>query len=300
MTTISKRIDFTLFFDVKNGNPNGDPDAGNMPRMDPETGHGQVTDGCIKRKIRNYVSLAMADQPGHEIYFAQKAVLNNQHLRAYEAQGLKHVSKKLPKDGDQAKAITDWMCQNFWDIRTFGAVMTTDVNAGDTRGPVQITFAESVEPISPIEATITRQSVTNEKDIDKERTMGSKHIVPYGLYYLHGFINVPFAEKTGFTDDDLNLLMMALRDMFENDRSASRGMMATRELILFRHESRLGNAQAHKLFDRITVSRKTEGGLVTVGTSEANALEPARSFKDYEITVDMCDIPNGVSVEKPW
>ena len=300
MTNLNNRHDFLFFFDVENGNPNGDPDAGNLPRMDPETNQGLVSDVCLKRKIRNYVSDAKEGEQGYEIYMAEKAVLNRQHTRAYEAENLKSVSKKLPKEAVEALKITNWMCRNFYDIRTFGAVMTTEVNAGQVRGPVQFSFARSVEPIMPLEISITRSSVTNEKDVEKERTMGRKHIVPYGLYMAHGFINAKLAEKTGFTEDDLTLLWDALRDMFDLDRSAARGLMAGRRMIVFRHDSALGNAQAHKLFERVSVKRCHDGECVAVGDKRTHNWPPARAFSDYRIDIDTDDMPAGVTIIEPW
>jgi CRISPR-associated protein Csd2 len=300
MTTLSNRYDFALFFTVQDGNPNGDPDAGNLPRMDPETNNGLVTDVAVKRKVRNYVAALKEGEPGFRIYFTERAVLNNLHEEAYKALDLKPVSKKLPKKEEESANLTRWMCDNFFDIRTFGAVMTTEVNAGQVRGPAQLSFARSVEPIMPLEVSITRSSVTNEKDIDKERTMGRKHIVPFGLYQVHGFINAKLAEKTGFTEDDLALFWTALRDMFDLDRSAARGEMAAQRLIVFRHESPLGNAQAHRLFERIHIERLHQGEAVPVGDPRAHNWPPARAFSDYRITVDETDLPQGVSLVSPW
>jgi CRISPR-associated protein Csd2 len=300
MTALKNRYDFVLFFDVENGNPNGDPDAGNLPRMDPETSQGLVTDVCVKRKLRNYVATAKGDDAGHAIYMQDGAVLNRQHALAYEAEELKSESKRKPKKAEDAKRITDWMCQNFWDIRTFGAVMTTEVNAGQVRGPVQLTFARSAEPIMPLEVTITRSSVTNEKDVEKERTMGRKHVVPYGLYRMHGFINANLAERTGFSEDDLALLWSGFRDMFEHDRSASRGMMAARRLIAFRHDSALGNAQAHKLFDRVTTHRAHKGETAPVGDERTHNWPVARAFVDYAIRLDDADLPEGITIVDPF
>lgn len=283
MSAIMHRYDFVLFFDVENGNPNGDPDAGNMPRIDPETGLGLVTDVCLKRKVRNYVELAQDGATGYRIYVQEKAVLNQRHQEAYTALSLKSESKKLPKKAEDARAVTAWMCENFFDIRTFGAVMATEVNCGQVRGPVQLTFARSVEPVVPAEVSITRMAVTNEKDANNERTMGRKFIVPYGLYRAEGFISVPLAEKTGFSDDDLALLWDALINMFEHDRSAARGKMASRKLFVFRHEKRMGNAPAHKLFDLVHCRRMNEG--------------PARSFADYAVTLEG-PCPDGVTVEE--
>ncbi len=298
--TLTNRYDFVLFFDVTNGNPNGDPDAGNLPRMDPETSQGLVSDVCLKRKIRNYVADAHGGEAGHHIYMTERSVLNEQHAEGYKALGLKPESKKLPKNDGDAARLTRWMCDNFWDIRAFGAVMTTEVNAGQVRGPVQISFARSLEPVLPLEISITRSSVTNEKDRDKERTMGRKHIVPYGLYRAHGFINAKLAEKTGFSPADLDTLWTALRDMFDLDRSAARGEMAARRLIAFRHDSALGNAQAHKLFDRVTVSRRSGDDLIPVGDPRTHNLPPARAFSDYQIHLDTADLPDGITVLEPF
>ncbi len=300
MTALQNRYDFVLFFDVANGNPNGDPDAGNLPRMDPETSQGLVSDVALKRKIRNYVAAAHEGEAGHGIYMTERAVLNDTHKLAYEALDLKPVAKKLPKKDDEAAQLTRWMCDNFFDIRSFGAVMTTEINAGQVRGPVQISFARSEEPILPLEISITRSSVTNEKDRDKERTMGRKHIVPYGLYRAHGFINAKLAEKTGFSESDLDTLWTALRDMFDLDRSAARGEMAARRLIAFKHDSALGNAQAHKLFDRVTVSRVSGGDTIPVGDPRTHNLPPARAFSDYRIELDDSDLPDGITIVEPF
>jgi CRISPR-associated protein Csd2 len=282
MTAIANRYEFVLLFDVENGNPNGDPDAGNMPRIDPETGHGLVTDVCLKRKIRNHVALTREGAEGFKIYIQEKAVLNRTNKEAYAAYDLEPQTKKLPKKVEDALKITGWMCSNFYDIRTFGAVMTTEVNCGQVRGPVQMAFAKSVEPIVPQEVSITRMAVTNEKDLEKERTMGRKHIVPYGLYVAHGFVSAPLAEKTDFSDKDLDLLWDALINMFEHDRSAARGLMSSRKLIIFKHENKFGNAPAHKLFDLVQVKR-SEG-----------STGPARSFADYTVTVG--EAPAGIEV----
>ncbi|WP_066710857.1 type I-C CRISPR-associated protein Cas7/Csd2 [Celeribacter ethanolicus] len=300
MTALTNRYDFALFFTVKDGNPNGDPDAGNLPRMDPETNNGLVTDVALKRKVRNYVATAKGDEPGYRIYFTERAVLNAVHEEAYKALDLKPVSKKLPKKEEEAAQVTGWMCRNFFDIRTFGAVMTTEVNAGQVRGPVQMSFARSLEPIMPLEVSITRSSVTNEKDVDKERTMGRKHIVPFGLYAVHGFINAKLAEKTGFSEEDLDLFWTALRDMFDFDRSAARGEMAAQDLVIFKHDSALGNAQAHRLFERIEVFRKSGEDAVPVGDPRSHNWPPARAFSDYEIRVNDTDLPSGVTLLRPW
>ena len=300
MSVLQNRYDFVFFFDVENGNPNGDPDAGNLPRMDPETHKGLVSDVCLKRKIRNYVSTVREGLSGFEIYMVERAVLNRQHARAYEANSIKHETKKLPKKKEDARALTDWMCRNFFDIRTFGAVMTTEWNCGQVRGPVQLSFARSEEPIMPLEISITRSSVTNERDADRERTMGRKHIVPYGLYRIHGFINAKLAEGTGFSESDLSLLWEAFRDMFDFDRSASRGMIAPRRLIAFRHESPLGRAQAHSLFERVTVQRCFNGEAAPVGDPRTHNWPPARAFKDYRIDLDNSGLPEGISIVEPF
>lgn len=299
MSDLQNRYDFVLFFDVTDGNPNGDPDAGNLPRMDPETDQGLVSDVSLKRKIRNYVTTAKENEPGHEIYMTEQAVLNEQHAKAYEAQELSVSSKLLAKDVE-AHRLTRWMCDHYFDIRTFGAVMTTEVNCGQVRGPVQFTFARSIEAVMPLEITITRSSVTNEKDRIRERTMGRKHIVPYALYRVHGFINPKLAQKTGFSEADLETFWTALRDMFEYDRSAARGQMASRRLIAFRHESALGNASAHKLFERVSVLRRSGENQIPIDRMHPHNLPPARSFADYQINLDRSDLPEGISIVDPF
>ncbi len=284
MPAITNRYEFVLLFDVENGNPNGDPDAGNIPRIDPETGHGLVTDVCLKRKIRNYATLAKEGATGFKIYIQEKAVLNRTHEEAYKECELKYETKKLPKKLEDAQKVTGWMCSNFYDIRSFGAVMTTEVNCGQVRGPIQLAFAKSVDPIVPQEVSITRMAVTNEKDLEKERTMGRKHIVPYGLYVAHGFVSAALAEKTNFSEEDLSLLWDALINMFEHDRSAARGMMSSRKLFVFKHENKMGNAPAHQLFDLINIER-------SVGSNG-----PARSYKDYTVSVGA--VPTGVTLEE--
>jgi CRISPR-associated protein Csd2 len=294
MTAIANRYEFVYLFDVTNGNPNGDPDAGNLPRLDPETNRGLVTDVCLKRKIRNFVALAKSGEPPHAIYMAEKAILNQQHRKAWDARKIepdkKDDYKKLPRDEAKAREITDWMCSNFYDVRTFGAVMTTGVNAGQVRGPVQLAFATSMDPVVPLEVSITRMAVTTEKEAEAQsgdnRTMGRKHIIPYGLYRAHGFISAKLAERTGFDDDDLQLFWQALINMFEHDRSAARGEMAARNLIVFKHDSAMGNAPAHVLFDAVRVMRR-EG-----------AAEAPRSYADYQISVDRDAIPHGVTVQE--
>ncbi len=302
---VTQRHEFVLYFDVTNGNPNGDPDAGNLPRLDPETSLGLVSDVCLKRKIRNYVALAREEQPGYEIYMREGATLNLEHKRAWTAL-MPEVTKaeelkKLPKDVAKAHELTRWMCANFWDIRTFGAVMTTGVNCGQVRGPVQIAFARSVEPVVPLEISITRLAATTEADAEAKggRTMGRKHIIPYGLYRVHGFISAPLASHpvkgTGFSGDDLELLLQALEDMFEHDRSAARGEMAARKLIVFRHESALGNAHAGALFDRVRHWRRVDDENRPIGARLDN-LPPARAFDDYAITIDRENLPAGVEI----
>jgi CRISPR-associated protein Csd2 len=294
MKPIANRYEFVYLFDVANGNPNGDPDAGNLPRLDPETNRGLVTDVCLKRKIRNYTALEKSDadgnaDPGYNIYMQEKAVLNNQHKQAYEALSIEPESKKMPKDGAKARGLTAWMCKNFFDVRTFGAVMTTDVNCGQVRGPIQMAFASSIDPIVPLEVSITRMAVTTEKEAEKQsgdnRTMGRKHIVPYGLYRAHGFVSAKLAERTGFSEDDLELIWRALMNMFEHDRSAARGEMAARKLIIFKHGNPMGDAPAHVLFDSVKVER-----------AEGEADMPARSFSDYRVTVNKGAVPAGVEV----
>ncbi len=279
---IQNRYEFVLLFDVENGNPNGDPDAGNLPRIDPETSHGLVTDVAIKRKVRNYVQIVKEGEQGFDIYVREGAVLNAQHRRAYQHVGIEPVDKQLPKDLEKARQVTQFMCDTFYDIRTFGAVMTTKVNAGQVRGPVQMGFARSIDPIIQHEVTITRMAVTSEEDAEKkDREMGRKHIVPYALYRLEGFVSAALAEKTGFSSDDLELFWQALENMFDHDRSAARGKMASRRLVVFEHESKLGNAPAHKLFDAVKVTR-------------VDSSRPPRAYSDYDVQVDYAAIPTGV------
>lgn len=285
---IKNRYEFVVLFDVKNGNPNGDPDAGNMPRIDPETGHGLVTDVCLKRKIRNYVETVKDGESGYRIYIKDNVPLNRSDAEAYAALEVtdKNLKEKKKNDPDLDRKIRDWMCLNFFDIRTFGAVMTTFVkaalNCGQVRGPVQIGFAESVDPVVPQEVTITRIAITTEADAEKKGTeIGRKYILPYGLYRCHGYISANLARKTtGFTEDDLSLLWQAIINMFEADHSAARGEMAVQELIVFKHDSELGNAPAHKLFDAVKVNRK-DGVIVP------------RSYDDYELTIG--EMPSGVT-----
>ncbi|NWG08679.1 MAG: type I-C CRISPR-associated protein Cas7/Csd2 [Chloroflexi bacterium] len=291
MTTLSNRYEFVLLYDVENGNPNGDPDAGNMPRIDPETGYGIVTDVCLKRKIRNYVEMVKGDAVGWKIYIKENIPLNAQHELAYKA-----TNTPIPQNDEQRKAIRkdvqkifelrNWMCQNFYDIRTFGAVMNTDVPAGIVRGPVQLNFSRSIDPIAQMEASITRLTVTRQ-DEDKQTEMGRKNYVPYGLYRVEGYISAKLANDatkgTGFSEEDLQLFWEALINMFEHDRSAARGKMATRRLIVFKHDSDLGNAPAHQLFELVKVERKPEAN-------------PPRSFGDYTVTVDKAGVPQGVEL----
>lgn len=285
---IRNRYDFVVLFDVENGNPNGDPDAGNMPRIDPETGRGLVTDVCLKRKIRNYVEMVKEGEAGFEIYIKDSVPLNRSDASAFERFGVQDAKNVKKNDPDIDRKIRDFMCSNFYDIRTFGAVMTTFVkaalNCGQVRGPVQLGFAQSVDPIVPQEVTITRVAITTEADAQNKGTeMGRKYIVPYGLYRAEGFVSANLARKsTGFSEDDLKLLWEAIINMFENDRSAARGKMAVRELIVFKHASELGEAPAHKLFDAVRVER-------------IDATMPARKFSDYAVTIDEENLPEGVT-----
>lgn len=288
---IQNRYDFVLLFDVTDGNPNGDPDAGNLPRVDAETGQGLVTDVCLKRKVRNYVGLKHGEQPPHEIYVKEKAVLNLQHEKAYIGIGAEELLKKdkKRKGGAKVEEARQWMCKNFYDVRTFGAVMSTGVNCGQVRGPAQITFARSIDPVISLEHSITRMAVATEKEAEKQdgdnRTMGRKFTVPYGLYRTHGFISAPLAEQTGFSDEDLQLFWESLKQMFEHDHSAARGMMTTRKLVVFKHDSRMGNAPSHELFERVTVE-STDKEI------------PARKFSDYEVKINQSDLPNGVTLQE--
>lgn len=291
------RHDFVLLFEVTNGNPNGDPDAGNLPRLDPETMRGLVTDVCIKRKIRNYVDASRGNEENYKIYVQNQQALNDLHQRAYDALKIKSTGTKQKKsDADQAKK---WMCRNFYDIRTFGAVMTTGVNCGQVQGPVQLTFAQSIDQIMPLNVCITRIAITKPEDMNyveaesddekgkggKTTEMGRKAIVPYGLYLGYGFFNPLLAEKTGFCEDDLILLWEAIRNMFELDRSASRGLMALRGLYIFSHENKLGNAPSHILFDRVNVNKGKD-------------CNTPRSFKDYAVEINDENLPAGVTLTK--
>jgi CRISPR-associated protein Csd2 len=301
---VGNRYDVVYFFDITDGNPNGDPDAGNMPRLDPETGQGLVTDVCLKRKIRNFVGLAHSEKPPHEIYVKEKAVLNQQHERAYQSLKL-DPKKRTAKGKDKAeedRQLTRWMCDNFFDIRAFGAVMTTEINCGQVRGPVQFGLARSLHTIVSHELAVTRCAVTNDKDLEKERTIGRKFTIPYGLYRVHGYINANLASGpngTGFSTDDLELLKRALDQMFEHDKSAARANMRPVACIAFRHDSPLGNARADRLFARV-VCRPKPGVQPLPNGPEGDTSEgrPPRSFDDYELTVDDANLPAGVTVER--
>lgn len=288
MTAIEQRYDFTLLFDVTDGNPNGDPDAGNLPRIDGETGQGLVTDVCLKRKIRNFVGLVKEEQPPFEIYIKEKAVLNKTHERAYKAIGKEEElsgERRRKGSAETVEQARDWMCANFYDVRTFGAVMSTGVNCGQVRGPVQLTFARSCDRVTLQEHTITRMAVATEAEAEKQdgdnRTMGRKFTVPYGLYVAHGFVSAHLAAQTGFSNTDLQLLWQACTHMFEHDHSAARGQMVTRGLYVYQHASKLGNAPAHELFERVRIERCSEGSV-------------PRRFNDYRVTVDTTNLPAGV------
>lgn len=282
---ISNRFEFVLLYDVENGNPNGDPDAGNLPRIDPETGFGIVTDVCLKRKIRNYAELVKGDATGYRIHIKEGTPLNQNHVEAYKSvEGLEPGKKT---DAAGVNKARKWMCANFFDVRTFGAVMSTGDNCGQVRGPVQINFSRSIDPIVQQEVAITRQAVTRIEDIDKERTIGRKQIVPYGLYRAEGYVSAKLANDpnkgTGFSEEDLALLWDALINMFEHDHSAARGKMATRKLVIFKHESDLGNAPSHQLFDLVKVARKP-------------GVDVPRSYSAYDVQVDTTGAPDGVEV----
>ena len=307
MSAIENRYDFVYLFDVINGNPNGDPDAGNLPRLDPETNQGLVSDVSLKRKVRNYVALANGDKPGHEIYVAERAILELQQKRAWDAilpDATDKDRERLPKDEQKARDLSRWMCANFYDVRAFGAVMSTKgANCGQVRGPVQFSFARSMEPILPLEVSITRMAATTTADAERQgdiRTMGRKHIVPYGLYRAQGYISACLAgdsgKGTGFSEDDLELLWTALERMFDHDRSAARGEMAARRLVIFRHESKLGNAPAHQLLERVAVKRSLGGESSNPENPRSPNLPPARAWTDYEVSVDSHDLPPGVEI----
>ena len=296
---IKNRYDFLLVFDVKDGNPNGDPDVGNLPRVDTETGEGLVTDVCLKRKVRNYVQLVKAGVPGCDIFVKEKAVLNSQIEQAYSELGIdlaqapadaadgKKRNKKGQGQGSEVQRARDKMCQTYFDIRTFGAVMSTGANAGQVRGPVQLTFARSVDPVVTTEHSITRMAVATEAEAEKQsgdnRTMGRKNTVPYGLYVAHGFVSPALAAQTGFSEDDLDLLWNALVNMFNQDHSAARGMMATQKLIVFKHASALGNAPSHRLFDLVEIVKNPDVAV-------------PRKFSDYAVSIDRAALPSGVEI----
>lgn len=280
MSELKNRIDFVYIFDVQDGNPNGDPDAGNLPRVDAETGMGLVTDVCLKRKVRNYVQVAKQLADGYDIFIKEKVVLDSIVNQTYD------LSEITQAPQDERRAIAKKvMCRNYFDIRTFGAVIATSGKQDQVRGPIQMTFARSIDPIATLEHSITRMAVTKEADLEKERTMGRKSTVPYGLYVCHGFISANLAQQTGFNEEDLDLFFDALKNMFDVDRSAARGLMSAQRLIAFKHDSVLGNAPANKLFDLVKVERKDK----TV---------PARSFADYEVTIDKDHLPAGVTIEE--
>lgn len=318
MTALAQRHEFVLLFEVINGNPNGDPDAGNLPRLDPETNRGLVTDVSLKRKIRNYVAMAKGDEAPEtdagldtigkrfEIFVTERAILDQKQQRAWKATAVppnpssdkKTPYAKLPKDDADARKLSGWMCANFYDVRTFGAVMSTSGgNCGQVRGPVQIAFGQSEDAIVPQEVTITRMAATTEDESKGDnRTMGRKHIVPYALYRAHGFVSAKLAERTGFDEADLELLFQALEQMFDHDRSAARGEMATRKLVVFRHASALGNAPAHALFDRVKVGRNVDGEFRDPRDPRLANLHPARSYRDYLVEVDRSGLPDGIEI----
>ena len=281
MSELKNRIDFVYIFDVSDGNPNGDPDAGNLPRVDAETGMGLVTDVCLKRKVRNYVQYAMGDTDGYDIFIKEKAILNTLIDKAHDDTAVKAAK-------DKTEAARMYMCKNYYDIRTFGAVMSTGKNAGQVRGPIQMTFARSVDPIAIAEHSITRMAVATEKEAEQQnggnRTMGRKSTVPYGLYICHGFVSANLAKQTGFSEEDLNIFWEALKNMFDIDRSAARGLMSAQKLIVFKHATELGNAPANKLFDLVKVEKACNG--------------TPRSFNDYEVTIDRNGIPENITIQE--
>ena len=314
---MNNRYDIAYLFDITNGNPNGDPDAGNLPRVDPETGIGLVSDVCLKRKIRNYVDLVHGGKQGHHIYVQEDAILSDRHKEAYknqrpgEKEDIDKANKLTPKEGEEA-ALQKFMCENFWDIRTFGAMMSIDINIPQVRGPVQIGFARSVEPIRPLEISITRCAASNREDLETRRqkrassgnaddvrvdrqTMGNKYIVPYGLYCAHIYINAPLAKKTGFGEGDRDLFFDALREMFEHDRSSARAEMNARKIVAFKHSSELGNARSHALFGRVKVQRRLTNETVPLSDPRLEE-KPARAYEDYEVTVDRDGLPEGVEI----
>ena len=281
MSELKNRIDFVYIFDVQDGNPNGDPDAGNLPRVDAETGMGLVTDVCLKRKVRNYIQTAKGQADGYDIFIKEKAVLNTLIDKAHDDSDVKAAK-------DKTEAARMYMCKNYYDIRTFGAVMSTGKNAGQVRGAIQLTFARSVDTIATAEHSITRMAVATEKEAEKQggdnRTMGRKATVPYGLYVCHGFISANLAQQTGFSEEDLQLFWDALKNMFDVDRSAARGLMSAQKLIVFKHDSVLGNAPANKLFDLVKVKKVCDGA--------------PRSFSDYTVTIDKAGLPANVTVDE--
>lgn len=281
MTELKNRIDFVYIFDVQDGNPNGDPDAGNLPRVDAETNMGLVTDVCLKRKVRNYVQVAKSLAEGYDIFIKEKAILNNEIDKAHDDSNVKNAK-------DKTAAARQYMCENYYDIRTFGAVMSTGKNAGQVRGPIQLTFARSVDPIATSEHSITRIAVATSKEAENQKgenhTMGRKATVPYGLYVCHGFVSANLAKQTGFSEEDLHLFFEALKNMFDQNRSAARGLMSAQKLIVFRHDSELGNAPANKLFDLVKIKKATDA--------------IPRSFCDYKVFIDKDSLPNGVTVEE--
>lgn len=296
MTELQNRYDFVILFDVKDGNPNGDPDAGNLPRIDPETGQGLVTDVCLKRKLRNYVLLTKAGTEGYDIFIKEKAILNDAIVGAYTAIGIdlekppEGREKRKDKgrgEGGEVESARKQMCKRYFDIRTFGGVLSTGANAGQVRGPVQLTFGRSIEPVVTLEHSITRMAVAKTEDAEKQggdnRTMGRKNTIPYGLYRAHGFISPALAKQTGFGTNDLDVLWSAIENMFEHDRSAARGLMALRRLTCFKHSSALGEAPAHRLFESLTVRRK-------------DSTKPSRDFSDYEVMLDGTKVPSGIEV----
>lgn len=280
MAQLENRIDFVYIFDVQDGNPNGDPDAANLPRVDAETGNGLVTDVCLKRKIRNYVDVAKKGEANYDIFIQEAAVLDNRVEEIYKTEAVKRADKANQKD-----AAKQALCDRYFDIRAFGAVIATKDKQGQVRGPIQLTFGRSVDPVVSLNHAITRMAVTKESDKEKERTMGRKATVPYGLYVVHGFVNANLANQTGFNKEDLQLLWDALTNMFDNDRSAARGLMSARKLIVFEHNSKLGSAPANKLFDLVKVRKKT-------------GVDSPRNFTDYEITVDKENLPKGVTLKE--
>lgn len=279
MAELTKRIDFVYLFDVQDGNPNGDPDAGNLPRVDAETGMGLVTDVCLKRKIRNYVEIAKNGNPHFDIFIREAAVLDSLVNNAYETPEVKAAEKSKVKEKAQ-----EVLCNRYYDIRAFGAVIATSKKQGQVRGPIQLTFARSIGPVVCQSHTITRMAVTKEGS-DSDKTMGRKATIPYGLYLAHGFVSANLAKQTGFDDEDLNLLWAALQNMFDNDRSAAKGLMSARKLILFEHSSSLGNAPANVLFDHVKVQRKAD-------------VSTPRSFEDYDVIINRDNMPSGVTVRE--